>query len=97
MYGKFETTNSCLESIYQHQGERPFEIVLVNNRNDRATLANMVLWAEARSNVTVEAGWTNFNFALACNVGFAAEPRVDDRLPQQRYAGDAGLAGAAGR
>ena len=71
VYGKFEITNSCLESIYRHQGGRPFEIILVNNKSDQATLANMVLWAEARSSITVEAAWTNFNFALACNVGFA--------------------------
>jgi glycosyltransferase involved in cell wall biosynthesis len=72
VYGKFGITNDCLESLYRFPGKRPFEIVLVNNRSDQATLANLTLWAEARSNVRVEAGWTNFNFGLGCNVGFAA-------------------------
>ena len=72
VYGKFGITNDCLESLFRYPGKRPFEIVLVNNRSDQATLANLTLWAEARSNVRVEAGWTNFNFALGCNVGFAA-------------------------
>jgi glycosyltransferase involved in cell wall biosynthesis len=72
VYGKFAMTSDCIESLYRHPGKRPFEIILVNNRNDQATLATLTLWAEAHSNVRVEAGWINYNFALGCNVGFAA-------------------------
>lgn len=71
VYGKAELTNGCLESLYRHRGSRPFEIVIVNNKSDRGTLANMVLWEKARDNVTVVASPTNLNFALGCNVGFA--------------------------
>lgn len=71
VYGKAELTNGCLESLYRHRGPRRFEIVIVNNKSDRATLANMVLWEKARDDVAVVASWTNLNFALGCNVGFA--------------------------
>jgi GT2 family glycosyltransferase len=71
VYGKAELTNGCLESLYRHRGTRRFEIVIVNNKSDRATLANMVLWEKARDDVAVVATWTNLNFALGCNVGFA--------------------------
>ncbi len=71
VYGKFELTNGCLESLFRHRGTRRFEIVIVNNRSDHATLANMALWELARDNVALVANATNLNFALGCNVGFA--------------------------
>ena len=71
IHGKFEITNDCLESIFRETGDRRFEVVLVSNKSDRGTLENLALWAEARSNVRLEPLWTNLNFALGCNVGFA--------------------------
>ncbi len=71
VYGKFELTNGCLESLFRHRDGPRFEIVLVNNRSDHATLANLMLWEKARADVRVVASWTNLNFALGCNFGFA--------------------------
>ncbi|MBN9023297.1 MAG: glycosyltransferase, partial [Rhizobiales bacterium] len=71
IYGKYELTNGCLESLFRHAAGRPFEIVIVNNKSDRATFENMALWAAARDGVELVASFTNLNFALSCNVGFA--------------------------
>ena len=71
VYGKFEVTNACLESLYRHPAGRRFEIILVNNRSDHATLANLMLWEKTRDNVRVVPCWSNLNFALGCNVGFS--------------------------
>jgi len=71
VYGKFEITNGCLESLFRHPAGRRFEVVIVNNKSDHATFANMALWAAVRDNVELVASFTNLNFALSCNVGFA--------------------------
>ena len=71
VYGKFELTNGCLESLFRHRGTKRFEIVIANNRSDHATFANMALWERARDEVRLVANATNLNFALGCNVGFA--------------------------
>ncbi len=72
VHGNMTITNDCLESIFAHPSRRPFEIVLVNNKSDPYTSLNLALWEQARSNVRVVRNWTNLNFALGCNIGFAA-------------------------
>ncbi|MCB1500206.1 MAG: glycosyltransferase family 2 protein [Bauldia sp.] len=71
VYGNTGITNDCLEAIFRESEGQDFEVILVNNKSDRGTLANLALWAEARSNVQLVAVWTNLNFALGCNLGFA--------------------------
>ena len=71
VHGNLTITNNCLESIYWNLPNRKFEIILVNNKSDDATRANIVLWQQARSNIKVVSNWTNLNFALGCNIGFA--------------------------
>ncbi len=71
VYGKYEITNGCLESLHRHAAGRAFEIVVVNNKSDHATFVNMALWDAAHDDVRLAASFTNLNFALSCNVGFA--------------------------
>ena len=71
VHGNLKVTNNCLESIYSNLPNSKFEIIIVNNKSDDATRANIVLWQQARSNIKVVSNWTNLNFALGCNIGFA--------------------------
>lgn len=71
VHGNPEITNNCLEAVFRETDPRRFEIVLVSNKSDRGTLANLALWSEARPNVHLVPLWTNLNFALGCNLGFA--------------------------
>jgi GT2 family glycosyltransferase len=71
IHGQPDLTEACLASLFAVDAGHPFEIVLVDNGSDAATAALLDRWA-ARPEVTLVRNWENLNFALGCNIGFAA-------------------------
>ena len=72
IYGQAELTQQCLESLFSRPAGAPFEVVLVDNGSDAATAALLDEWVETRSEVRLVRNSENLNFALGCNLGFAA-------------------------
>lgn len=71
IHGQPELTDACLTSLFAVDAGHRFEIVLVDNGSDAATAALLDRWA-TRPGVTLVRNWENLNFALGCNLGFAA-------------------------
>lgn len=71
VYGQKQLTEDCLQSLFATEAGHPFELILVDNGSDAATAALLDHWAR-RPDVTLVRNWENLNFALGCNLGFAA-------------------------
>lgn len=72
VHGHPELTATCLAALFGAEAGRRFELVLVDNGCDAATAALLDDCAKAHSNVRVVRNWEDLNFALGCNLGFAA-------------------------
>ena len=72
IYGQKELTEDCLQSLFAVDPGYPFELVLVDNGSDGATAAMLDAWVAKRPEIRLVRNWENLNFALGCNLGFAA-------------------------
>ena len=72
IYGQKEMTEDCLRSLFATEAGHPFELVLVDNGSDAETAAMLDAWAARRPEIRLVRNWENLNFALGCNLGFAA-------------------------
>jgi glycosyltransferase involved in cell wall biosynthesis len=72
VYGQKQLTEDCLQSLFAIDAGCPFEVVLVDNGSDGETGALLDAWAARRPEITLVRNWENLNFALGCNLGFAA-------------------------
>ncbi|HEX6118918.1 MAG TPA: glycosyltransferase, partial [Dongiaceae bacterium] len=72
IHGQTDLTASCLSSLFEADAGCRFELVLVDNGSDAATAALLDRCARAHPNVRLVRNWENLNFALGCNLGFAA-------------------------
>lgn len=67
-----ELTAACLASLYEVDAGRGFELVLIDNGSDPVTAALLDQCVSTRPNARLVRNWENLNFALGCNLGFAA-------------------------
>lgn len=72
VHGQPELTAACLGSLYEIDAGRTFELLLVDNGSDPATAALLDQCVASRANARLVRNWENLNFALGCNLGFAA-------------------------
>jgi glycosyltransferase involved in cell wall biosynthesis len=72
IYGQAEMTDDCLRSLFSVEAGHPFEVILVDNGSDTATAAVLDAWAAREKRISLVRNWENLNFALGCNLGFAA-------------------------
>ncbi|MEZ5830439.1 MAG: glycosyltransferase [Dongiaceae bacterium] len=72
VHGQAELTASCLSSLFEVDAGCKFELVLVDNASDTATARLLDQFASAHPNTRLVRNWENLNFALGCNLGFAA-------------------------
>lgn len=72
IHGQAELTAECLASLFETDAGCPFELILVDNGSDPSTAALLDRCAAARAATRLVRNWENLNFALGCNIGFAA-------------------------
>jgi glycosyltransferase involved in cell wall biosynthesis len=72
VHGRQDLTAACLASLHESEAGCPFELVLVDNGSDSETAALLDRWVAAHPNARLVRNWENLNFALGCNLGFAA-------------------------
>jgi len=72
VHGQSELTAACLSALFEVEAGRRFELVLVDNGSDAATAALLDQCVAAHSHVRLVRNWENLNFALGCDLGFAA-------------------------
>ena len=72
VHGQPELTAACLSSLFEVDAGSKFELVLVDNGSDATTAALLDDCVRAHPNVRLVRNWENLNFALGCNLGFAA-------------------------
>ncbi len=72
IYGQKAMTEDCLRSLFATEAGCPFEVILVDNGSDGETAAMLDSWAARRPEIKLVRNWENLNFALGCNLGFAA-------------------------
>ena len=72
IYGQKAMTEDCLRSLFATEAGCPFEVVLVDNGSDGETAAMLDSWAARQPRIKLVRNWENLNFALGCNLGFAA-------------------------
>jgi glycosyltransferase involved in cell wall biosynthesis len=72
VHGQSELTAACLSSLFEVEAGCRFELVLVDNGSDGATAALLDHCVATHSNARLVRNWENLNFALGCNLGFAA-------------------------
>lgn len=72
IYGQKDLTEDCLQSLYAVDAGYRFELILVDNGSDSATGALLDSWCARRPEIKLVRNWENLNFALGCNLGFAA-------------------------
>jgi glycosyltransferase involved in cell wall biosynthesis len=72
VHGQPELTAACLASLYEIEAGCRFELVLVDNGSDPTTSALLDRCVSTHSNARLVRNWENLNFALGCNLGFAA-------------------------
>lgn len=72
IYGQKDLTEDCLQSLYAVDAGYRFELILVDNGSDSATAALLDSWCARRPEIRLVRNWENLNFALGCNLGFAA-------------------------
>ncbi|HET6621036.1 MAG TPA: glycosyltransferase [Dongiaceae bacterium] len=72
VHGQADLTASCLSSLFEADAGRRFELVLVDNGSDPDTATLLDGWVRAHPDARLVRNWENLNFALGCNLGFAA-------------------------
>lgn len=72
VHGQSELTAACLSSLFETDAGCRFELVLVDNASDSTTAALLDQYAAVHANARLVRNWENLNFALGCNLGFAA-------------------------
>jgi len=72
VHGQSDLTAACLSSLFEVEPGCRFELVLVDNGSDSATATLLDQCVAAHSNARLVRNWENLNFALGCNLGFAA-------------------------
>ena len=72
VHGQPELTSACLASLNEIEAGCKFELVLVDNGSDPATSALLDRCVSTHANARLVRNWENLNFALGCNLGFAA-------------------------
>lgn len=72
IYGQKDLTEDCLQSLFAVDAGYSFELILVDNGSDSATAALLDAWCARRPEIRLVRNWENLNFALGCNLGFAA-------------------------
>ncbi len=72
VYNNAHLTEKCLISIFGHTQETNFEVVVVDNGSDIATLAMLERWAKEQPKIKLIRNFENLNFSLGNNIGFAA-------------------------
>jgi glycosyltransferase involved in cell wall biosynthesis len=72
VHGEPERTAASLASLYETDAGCRFELVLVDNGSDPATAALLDRCVSGHPNTRLVRNWENLNFALGCNLGFAA-------------------------
>lgn len=72
VFNQGQLTQECIESLYQHTPAERFELVVVDNGSDAETLNILKQLAAKHSNMRIVRNEENLNFALGCNLGFAA-------------------------
>jgi GT2 family glycosyltransferase len=72
VHGQPELTTACLASLYEIEAGRRFELVLVDNGSNPDTAALLDQCVSRHANARLVRNWENLNFALGCNLGFAA-------------------------
>ena len=72
VHGQPELTAACLASLYEIEAGCLFELVLVDNGSDPTTSALLDRCVSTHPNARLVRNWENLNFALGCNLGFAA-------------------------
>ena len=73
VHGQSELTAACLASLFEVEAGCPFELVLVDNGSDpdhRPPCSTAA--SPTHPNARLVRNWENLNFALGCNLGFAA-------------------------
>jgi glycosyltransferase involved in cell wall biosynthesis len=72
VHGQPDLTSACLQSLFENDAGCPFELVLVDNGSDAVTAALLDECVSGHRNARLVRNWENLNFALGCNLGFAA-------------------------
>lgn len=72
VHGQSELTAACVSSLFEVDAGHRFELVLVDNASDASTAALLDRCVHTYPNVRLVRNWENLNFALGCNLGFAA-------------------------
>ncbi len=65
-------TEQCLQSLFAHEPGARFEIVIVDNGSEAATVELLDAWQACHPEIRLVRNAENLNFALGCNLGFAA-------------------------
>lgn len=71
VYGQPALLEQCIESIFSTKCNRPFEVILVDNKRDEETTLCIEEIARTNRHVKVQSNPFNLNFSLGCNTGFA--------------------------
>jgi len=72
IYNQPELTAACIASLYRHTATECFELILVDNGSDTPTQTLLQRLAREHHNLRLLCNTENLNFALGCNLGFAA-------------------------
>lgn len=70
LYGQSELTKNCIDSIFSTEAGFDFEIILVNNSQEKDDIEILDKYKENTS-IKVIQNDENLNFALGCNQGFS--------------------------
>ena len=70
VYGQAELTDSCLMSIISTDAGVDYEIIVINNGQDKSDVSALDKWNKY-SNIKIIHNEENLNFALGCNFGFS--------------------------
>jgi GT2 family glycosyltransferase/glycosyltransferase involved in cell wall biosynthesis len=72
VFNQPEMTTACVQSLFSCAPSTPFELILVDNGSNQATRSLLDELARTYRRITVLHNEENLNFALGCNIGFAA-------------------------
>lgn len=72
VFNNLEQTRKCIDSLYTYTPTDCFELIVVNNGSGTSTRNLLDLFSAQYSNLIVLHLDENLNFALGCNLGFAA-------------------------
>lgn len=70
VYGQPELTCECLTSLMNTEAGIHFEVIIVNNGQEKEHIEQLKKWIERYPNIKLVQNEINLNFALGCNIGF---------------------------